>query len=69
MHRIAQGDFRELQGGVEGLAERHVQQITRQRDGVIRTILAVGVDALRVEDVFDVLEKCWIHAPMPRFAA
>ncbi len=32
MDRVAEGAFRELQHGVEGLAERHVQQITGHRD-------------------------------------
>jgi len=61
MHRIAQGDFRELQSRVEGFAECHVQQVTGKRAGVIRPILPVGVDALRVENAFDLLEKHRIH--------
>ncbi len=61
MHRIAQCDFRELQDRVEGFAQCHVQEVTSQRDGVIRSVLPVSIDALRVKDAFDLLEKCRIH--------
>lgn len=61
MHRITQGDFRELQSRVEGFAQGHVQQVSGQRDGVIRPVLPVSVDALCMENTLNMLEKGWIH--------
>ena len=61
MHRIAQSNFRELHRRVEGLAQDHVQQVTGKRGGVIRPILPVSIDALRVQDSLDLLEKDGIY--------
>ena len=68
MDRVTQRDLGELQSRVEGLAERQVQKIAGQGDRGSRTILAIGVDPLRVKDAFDGLEECQIHAPVNRFA-
>lgn len=68
MHGVAQRDLSKLQRRVKGLTERQVQKIAGQGDSVSRTILAIGVDPLRVDDALDGLEECRIHEPVNRFA-
>jgi hypothetical protein len=69
MHRVAQGDLGELEGGIERFAQGHVQHVAGERELGIHSVLPVGVDALRVENRFDLLEKRGIHAPVDRSAA
>jgi hypothetical protein len=62
MHGIAQGDLRKLERGVERLAQCHVEQVSRKREHRSRTVLPVSVEAIRVEDAFDMLEESRVHS-------
>ena len=61
MDGIAEGNLGELEGRVESLTQGHVQCVAAHGERQIGTILTVGVDPLRVENPFNLLEKRGIH--------